>query len=147
MGNIHITEKEIVDYKLGDKSATLDMAIAFGMPYIVEKDARAANTMEKTLMAAELLSKYNGEETVLFLNDIVDNFEVANSTVLGVSLVTIAKTLENTPAVEYLNMFGVREQGTSEDAIKVINIFNDDKKTSSDDMLSFLVGEAKKYIK
>lgn len=147
MDKICITEREIVDYKLGSKSESLNMAIEFEMPYIVEKEAIAATTTEKALMAAELLSKYNGEETLGFLHNIVCNFEVAKSTVLGVSLMTIAKTAGNTQAEEFLNGWGAIEQGTKEDATKVINIFNDGQKASSDDMLNFAVSEVKRHIK
>lgn len=147
MKNIHITEKDIIDYKIGKKSATLNMALAYRMPYIAETEARTATETEKTLMAAELLSKQNNDETIFFLQDIIHSEEAASGLVLGVSLLTIAKTIQNESAIEYLKYWGPVEQGTSEDAIKVINIFNDEQKISSDDMLNFLVSEVKKYTK
>lgn len=147
MENIHITEKEMVDYKSGENSATLNMAIAFEMPYIVEKNVTNANKTEQTLMVAELLSKYNGEETMYFLQTLVNGFEIINNSILGVSLLTIAKTAQNHEAEAYLSQMGAREQGTAEEALKVINVFNDEEKVGSDDMLNFIVNESKRLIK
>lgn len=134
MENINITEKEIIDYKLGNKSSILNIAITYEMPYIVEKESRISTETEKTLMAAELLSKHNDNETVYFLNSIIHSTESANILILGVSLLDIAKNIENEAAIQYLKRWGTVERGTQEDTFKVINMFNDEQKLGQDNI-------------
>lgn len=150
MKKIYVTEKEIIQYCLGDKSSTLNMALAFEMPYIAEKAARTSNDAEKALLAVELLSKCNNEITTQFLSKIIYNYDTANSVVLGVSLLTIAENTKNDSAVEYLKIYGAEKQGTKEEANKIINIFNNTTEVSKDEMLNFVIAESvkvKKYNK
>ena len=147
MKNIYVSEKEIVNYCLSDKSSTLNMALTFKMPYIIELAARNSNDADKALLAVELLSKCNDESTTQFLSKIIYNYDIANSVVLGVSLLTIAENTRNDAAAEYLKLYGARNQGTKEDANKIINIFNNSTKVSEKEMLDFVIGESIKIIK
>lgn len=139
----NITLQEIIDYKEGNKSATLNMAMAYNMPYIAEKEIVTATNTERSLMAAELLSTYNGRALIGFLYAII-NYQMVDGLINNVSLLTIAKTMENDIACEYLMQYEVCEQGTEEEALAVINIFKGSEKVTQEDKLSFLLGEVKR---
>ena len=142
----NITLEEIIEYKKGDKSAKLNMAMAYNIPYIAEKDIISATTEERILMAAELISTYNDRELLQFLQAII-RYSMVDGLVNNVSLLTLAKTIQNDIAYEYINQYDILEQGTKEEANDVINIMNNGKKVIEEDKLNFFFSEVKRIRK
>ena len=142
----NITLEEIIEYKKGNKSAKLNMAMAYDMPYIAEKEMINGSIEEKILMAGEVLSTYNGDNLFQFLQQII-RYEMVDGLINNVSLLTLAKTVENDLAYEYLKQYEIQERGLSLEALEVITTFNAKEKVTKDDMLNFLLGEVKKIRK
>jgi hypothetical protein len=136
----NVTLQEIIEYKEGEKSSTLNMAMSFNMPYIAEKEIAKSSAQERILMAAELITKYNGRALYEFLSQIID-YPTAYGLINNVSLLTLAKTMENEMICEYLNQYEATEQGTEEETLAVINTFNGGKEVTPENKLNFFLGE------